>query len=89
LRVFYIRDLIMQRLPPLVSSDTTMSEDAGFDPRTVVTFFLLQGDFFGFFYVCTLFNTASSVAPQIQLCRRMLVSNPGQLRLRHCLSDSL
>jgi hypothetical protein len=49
----------------------------------------VTGVIFIIFSVCTLFNTASSAATKIPLCRGMLGSNPGQLLILYWMSDVL
>ncbi len=69
--------LCQSRLYPLV-------RDFGFSLMiwyTLINIYKHKFIFYLFFYV---FNTASSAAPQIPLCR-----NPGLLRLRHWQSDAL
>jgi hypothetical protein len=57
-------------------------------PPTYPAIFLIKSVLF-LDFLSTLLNTASSAAPKIPLCRRMLGSNLGQLQLRHWLSDAL
>jgi hypothetical protein len=56
--------------------------------KDYVVYIFLTGEFFVFVFFNVLYS-ALPAAPQILLCRRMVESNPGLVRLRYWQSDAL
>ncbi len=88
-RVFFSRERVCHFWLQTVETTIQKPQEMENTGNQIYYFFLGGGGFFKFLFFRTLFSTASSAAPQIPLCRRMLGSNPGPLQLVHWQPDAL